>query len=218
MSPAELISIASVTTVAFVATNVDNLFLLVAYLSAARSSRSVYVGFVAAIVSVLLLGWASQRLDAFLEPSWLRFLGLVPLAMGLYRLVNGRGGSEAVAEASAGPASAVGVGVVTLTNAGDSLGVFVPLFADSEDRFGALIFAVGVAWALLWCSVARWLESHRSLGGALRTAAPRALPWLLIALGLYILADTPTDAQSSSAEGRAVWMLPSVSCRSRASG
>ena len=54
------------------------------------------------------------------------------------------------------------------------------------------IGGVFAAMTLVWLAVARWLVNHRTIGVPIRRYGGRALPFVLIALGLYILYDTGT--------------------------
>ena len=79
---------ASVTT--FAATNVDDLFLLSVFFARREPMRRVlagqYLGF-AGIVGFSLLGfWAALAIP----PAWFRFLGFLPLAIGIKRLIHMR--------------------------------------------------------------------------------------------------------------------------------
>jgi cadmium resistance protein CadD (predicted permease) len=56
----------------------------------------------------------------------------------------------------------------------------------------AVIGGVFAAMTFVWLAVARWLVTHRTIGVPIRRYGGRVLPFVLIALGLYILYDTGT--------------------------
>ena len=41
----------------------------------------------------------------------------------------------------------------------------------------------------IWCGVAFWFVCHPTLGAPLRRWGPVVLPWILVALGVYIVAS-----------------------------
>ncbi len=80
-----------------------------------------------------------------------------------------------------------------VANGGDTAAVFLSMFLESQDRLGLEIFAVGMAFAIAWGGLAVWLSGHPATSRWLLPVAQRILPFLLIAVGVYILLDTGTD-------------------------
>ena len=79
---------ASITT--FAATNIDDAFLLTLFFARRIPARRIvagqYVGF-AAIVGISLIGvWGALAIPH----RWIHFLGLLPLAIGIKRLLQAR--------------------------------------------------------------------------------------------------------------------------------
>ena len=56
-----------------------------------------------------------------------------------------------------------------------------------------MILATPVACAVLLAAGARKLVHHTEMGEKIGRAAPYVMPFMLIAIGIFILADTPTD-------------------------
>src|SRR5216684_2078510 len=114
--------LASVTT--FAATNVDDLLLLSVFFARREPMRRVmagqYLGF-AGIVALSMLGfWAALAIPL----SWLRFLGFLPLAIGIKRLLHIRKAEVPAASNF----KVLSIAAITLANGGDNLGVYVPFF------------------------------------------------------------------------------------------
>ena len=81
------------------------------------------------------------------------------------------------------------VSAVTISNGGDNIGVYVPLFANStiaEIVVIAIIFTLLVA---VWCTIGYTLVKAPLIGDPLRRYGHRILPFVLIGLGIYILAE-----------------------------
>jgi cadmium resistance protein CadD (predicted permease) len=146
-------------------------------------------------VMIALLMVAAVLAD-FVPTLWLGWLGLIPLALGLRELVRLRArvaGADATGADALPPIGAVGIAGVLLAHSGDSFGALAPLFAETRRGLLPLIAAVVLVLTLLACALARWIVSHPRVGPAIRSVAPRLVPFVLIAVGLYVLTDSPTD-------------------------
>jgi cadmium resistance protein CadD (predicted permease) len=190
--------IVGLAAVAFAATNLDNLILLVGFVS--RPSQPFAPVVVGALLSglVMLILCACAALAAGFAPErWLGWLGLVPLGLGLRdlgRMLAARGApTDAEAALTLPAVRAPSVAGVMLANSADSFGALVPLFAETRHALLPLIGAVILTLSLLACLAARSIASHPRIGPTLRTLAPRLVPFVLILVGLYILTNTRTD-------------------------
>jgi cadmium resistance protein CadD (predicted permease) len=189
MSDAALIF--AVTATAYVSTNLDNLIVLTLLLSAGRRRAAVIVGHVLVASGVIGVGWLLAEVGSVIPVEAVGLLGLVPLGIGVAGLIRGAGPAQSPDPAPGGGPGAVIATLVPLC--GDSLAVVVPLLAESPAR---LTPAVGLAWgtmALLWIGLALVLQRIPGPRRLLGRVAHRVMPLLLIAVGLYVLADTPTD-------------------------
>ena len=181
-----LASAVAAGAVAFAATNVDDLLLLIAFFSAGICrARDVILGQYAGIGLLYAASAAAALVSLAVPAAYLSLLGLVPILIGL-RQVFGRQPREVRVPAVSGFLS---VAAVTLANGGDNIGVYTPLFtiggASTIGIFGA-VFAVLTA---LWCLAAYWLVRHPAAGAQIRRHGPRLVPYALIAIGLVVLAS-----------------------------
>ena len=188
----------------FVSTSVDNLFLLVGFLtSPGFRARSAMFGYTGAVIVVLGVGLAASYAADFAPNRYVGYLGVVPMAMGvtqLYRAVRHRSAEVTASQPLAH--GAFSVGLVMVANSGDSLAAFVALFAETREPFTFLIVAVGVILSLAWYGLARWITVHVSLQRLLQRWGRYLLPVFLILVGAYILADTRTDTLDVAAPDR----------------
>lgn len=192
----EVLITVGVGVAAFVSTNLDNLFLLMAMMKGSSlGARAVVLGYGSAMALVLAVGTLGSYAGDLVADAWLRYLGLIPLAMGVWRLWDLRRGVDPNAKESApsqagGAASVFGV---MLANSGDSLGVFTSLMSETSELLVLVIFATALAMSGLWVAAARWLVEHPALAPHLRRLDRYLVPILLLAIGIYILSDTATD-------------------------
>jgi len=121
---------------------------------------------------------------AAIPSGYVALLGLVPLALGLQLLFTKRGPDQPPPAAQ----GVLAVAGINLAAGGDNVGVYTPLFATTA---GETIAIYGAVFALLTgalCWAAHRLVTHPALGAPLRRWGPRLVPWVLVALGLGILA------------------------------
>jgi cadmium resistance protein CadD (predicted permease) len=194
----ELASTAGIAGIVFVTTNIDDLLILAAFFTDPRlGARAVILGQLLGM-GVLTLASALAALLALAVPAGLTgLLGVVPLGIGLHQLwtlwrARGAAGEDDDDAHEGGlPATrsqVLAIAGVTIANGGDNLGVYIPLFAAEPSWIGlyALVFA---GLTLAWCGLGHWLVNHAVVGARIRRSGRVALPFVLVALGLYILSD-----------------------------
>ncbi len=75
---------------------------------------------------------------------------------------------------------------VTLANGGDNLGVYIPLFSRVP-RLVPLYVAVFTIMTGVWCAAGYQLVNNPLLGKRIGRYGRVALPFVLVALGVWIL-------------------------------
>jgi cadmium resistance protein CadD (predicted permease) len=180
----------------FASTNIDDIFLTMAFFADSRlDRRAVVAGKFLGISLIVTVSIAAAACAMAVPPEWVALLGFAPLGLGLHRLWSawrappGVTADEEGIPAAAGSlvAQACSVAGVTAANGGDNLGVYVPVFSEQFQAIPvfAVIFAVMTG---LWCIGGNLLVNHRLVAATMRRLAGRLLPWVLIVLGLCILA------------------------------
>lgn len=193
----------------FASTNIDDIFLTMAFFADPRLRRSaIVVGKFAGIGLLTLLSTIAAAGALVVSPEWIALLGFVPLGLGLHALWTNRRAAmvtedgDGIEQAPSTFLAQVGaVAGVTAANGGDNLGVYVPVFA--EDFSAIPVFVVVFAlMTLLWCVAGNLLVSHPRLTGSMRRLSRRLLPYVLIVLGVWILSGAVglvlPDAQAAA--------------------
>lgn len=179
----------------FASTNIDDIFLTMAFFADPRLSRSAIVlGKFVGIAALTLLSTIAAAGSLVVSPEWIALLGFVPLGLGLHGLWMNRRPAVAldgdgIEQAPSAFLAQVGaVAGVTAANGGDNLGVYVPVFA--EDLSAIPVFVVVFAlMTVLWCVAGNLLVGHPRLSVSMRSLSRRWLPYVLIVLGVWILSD-----------------------------
>ncbi len=189
---------------AFVATNLDDIFILTILFSQSgqvfRLRHIVlgqYLGF-GLLVAASLTGFLGTT---FIPPEWIRYLGLVPVILGILAILKGEEEEEENPEldlegADQNPFSkwlspqTCGVAALTVANGSDNIGIYVPLFAGSSlpglfTTVSIFFFLVGV-----WCIVAYKLTSLPAVANLITSRGSTFVPCVLIGLGVFIVKES----------------------------
>ena len=182
--------------VMFVATNIDDLVVLMVFFGRARDDRAAtmrvvagqYLGFAAILVASVLGGFGAQ----LLPDRAVAYLGLIPLALGVRAAwLAWRHRDDDDDDWQLGGKGGVGVATVaavTFANGGDNIGVYVPVFAvhPSEIPVYVIVFLIGVG---LWCLLSLRIAERPAVAEVLQRWEHVVIPVVFIGLGLMILVE-----------------------------
>jgi cadmium resistance protein CadD (predicted permease) len=197
----EVLSIAGLSGISYVSTNLDNLVVLSAY-SAKSGYRPFFVKLTFVFVSlvVLLVSLALALAADTLPTKNIRYLGLIPITLGIYQLAQllmGWGGNKCDGpDEPPGPigfATYFWFALILLANSSDSVSIMTPLFADLKPAFVIVCFVAAVMTATMMGSLANHLVSHPAMRSLVEKIGKWILPFLLIGIGLLIIIDKPAD-------------------------
>jgi cadmium resistance protein CadD (predicted permease) len=162
MSPIEVAQTLALAGVMFVATNADDLVLLTIFFAQPNCRPRAIVH------------------------GWLPWIGLVPFAIGVRWLRRSKDDEV--------PPMALewwAVAGITMANGGDNLGVYIPAFAIQTGIQKVVTGAVFAALTFLWCWIAWSATRHPTWGPIISRMCGRAAPYVLMAIGLWIIAHHP---------------------------
>ncbi|GAA4862137.1 cadmium resistance transporter [Saccharopolyspora rosea] len=189
---------ATISTAAgvFAGTNVDDMIVLAVLNASARTDGrprpwQICVGQFAGVAVLVCVSMLVAAGMALAPERWIWLLGLVPLVLGVRKLLAAFRASRAGEQIS--PVVVHGLpGVVGLTiaNGGDNVATYAPVFAttDAGDTVVTLaVFTVGVA---LWCLLGAGLVAHRKVTEAVSRWGHWTVPAVFILIGLYVFHKT----------------------------
>jgi cadmium resistance protein CadD (predicted permease) len=197
-----IVEIIGLGIVAFVATNIDDLFILMVFF-AKRSFQSHQIVLGQYIGMGLLLGvsLAGSLVALVIPHNLIGLIGLIPIAVGIKELLDLRKKDdendtdyEAVTKRISRNKWTAYLPILTVAtitfSGGEEIGIYTTVFA-TYNGLSDIISIVSVVMVLTgaWCTTAKYLVNHTFLATRFRHIADRVLPFVLIGLGIYILAE-----------------------------
>ncbi len=190
------ISLIAAAAVVFVSTDIDDLALLTGWFSDRTYKTShILLGQLLGIGTLVAISAALGLMGFFVARPALGALGVLPIGVGLIRLMRPQSESGEDEKVGSAAASVLSVGGVTLAHGSDNLAVYVPFFAAVRSAFEmATIVVVFLVMTVAWVALARWFARHPLWGTFLQRWGRRVVPWILILLGAGIVYDAGTVA------------------------
>ena len=192
----DFLGIAGIGIAAFAATDIDDLFVLMLFFSnPSYKPRKIILGQYLGIGALVAVGVVGSLIALIVPATIVGLMGLLPIAIGIKKLLETRKKGKAkvpegLKDSRKSYTQFLTVAVVTIANGGDNIGVYVPLFANNntvEDM--ALLVLIFLAVTAAWCALAYYLVNHRLVAARLSRVGHVMLPFVLIGLGTYVLAD-----------------------------
>lgn len=189
---------------AFTATNLDDLVILTLLFSQVNATfrrwhivLGQYLGFTALVIASLTGFFGGLLLPKHL----IGLLGLVPIAIGLSRLLNSEDEPSEVVQAETGQSKpsviasflspqAYGVAAITFANGSDNIGIYVPLFARSDLASLGVILSIFFLLVGVWCYATYQLSRQPAIAEVLARYGNTLAPFVLIGLGVFIVLES----------------------------
>ncbi|MGA7777966.1 MAG: cadmium resistance transporter [Paraburkholderia sp.] len=196
-----MLSLIALAVAAFAATNVDNLFVLLAFVAEARGrKRRVIVGQYTGSIALIVIALGLAAMLRSLPQGYVGALGVLPIAVGLSkgwtRFGRRRAAHDSSTQATTPPVPAGSaswtVAAVAMANGSDNIAVYVPLYAGHSRIDCALISLVFVVMIGIWCAGAVWLVNHPLLGAPIRRYGTALLPFILLVIGVSVIVENGT--------------------------
>lgn len=178
--------------VAFAATNIDDIFILTLFFAQKNLGRwqvvaGQYLG-LAGLIAISLFGYFARLV---IPHNWIGLLGLAPIAIGVKKLLDWKRGKDNDTQTKlTGGASVFTVAAVTFANGGDNIGIYVPLFANSDAPALLITLITFAALVAIWCVLGYYLGNRSAVKQIVDRYGHVLVPFVLIGLGLYIIVTT----------------------------
>jgi cadmium resistance protein CadD (predicted permease) len=181
------VEILAASVLAFAAANIGDLFVLLLFFSDEHfRAYQIVIGQYLGVGLVIALSIAGSVVASMLPHGYIRLLGVVPILVGAQKLSQSKYDRNEIRVKST-HANILSVAAVAFADCSDDLAIFTPLYARSVRLEKIVITAVFLFLIGVWCGLAFYLTTHRKLGSQIRLLGGMVAPWVLIALGLFIL-------------------------------
>jgi cadmium resistance protein CadD (predicted permease) len=175
----------------FVATNIDDLFVLMAFFAAKQYPPLQIISWqLIGIGTITAISIAASLIALVIPSNYVGLLGLLPIALGIKALVELQKKDNDALPKPRSALSFSGVAMIAIADGGDNIGIETPLFATYSAPFEIIaLVAVFLAVTVVWCGFAYYLVYHSVLASRIQRVGKLALPFVLIGLGVYILVE-----------------------------
>ena len=190
------ITLAAVSS--FVATNIDDIFILMFLLSQAKVNSSIkvrhivigqYLGF----LLIILLSLPGFIGGLVISKAWIGLLGFLPIFFNQLKQEPETESHEAIAVSPMKELKGLlhpvtySVAAITFANGGDNIGIYVPFFASLNWPGLVVVLTIFLILVGVWCALAYWLTLHTLIAKILIQRGKQIVPFVLIGLGCFIL-------------------------------
>jgi cadmium resistance protein CadD (predicted permease) len=193
----DFFGILGIGTTAFVATNIDDLLILIAFFANSRFPLpQIVLGQYAGMGALLAISIVGSLIALIVPNNLIGLIGIFPIAIGikeLLELLKNGDNEESAKQPSRSRLTAylpfLTVAAVTFSG-GEEIGVYTSVFATNNE-VSEIIIIVLVVMVLtgVWCTVAYHLVNRPLIASSIKRTGTVALPFVLIGLGIYILAE-----------------------------
>ncbi|MBC1224241.1 cadmium resistance transporter [Nostoc sp. UCD121] len=197
----ELVTAITTGAIAFIATNIDDIVILLLFFSQINTSlrpRHIVAGQFLGFTVLLILSLPGLFGGLVLSKNWIGLLGLLPMSIGISSLVNREENSskeffdvteetETSTIKSFFSPQTYSVAAVTIANGSDNISIYVPLFASSNLETFVVIIGLFFILLVIWCYAAYKLTHYRVIADILTRYVNNLVPFVLIGLGAFIV-------------------------------
>lgn len=167
------------------------------------SKTSVVIGQYIGILILITISILSIIFKFIIPPSYIAFLGIIPIFIGLRKLLNlvkssnddekdliNRINSRENSRTT--NSNTFQVSAITFANGGDSIGVYIPLFLSMGTLQVGLTCIIFIIMTGFWCVLGYFMVNNKVVGNKLESYGHWIFPMILIMIGVGILLGAGT--------------------------
>ena len=181
---------------AFVSSNIDDIFLLMLFFGDRNfKPREIILGQFLGIGALIGISLVFSLIGLVIGKAYIGLLGLLPIYLGIKGVVRlfdkePPDHEDHLTEKKKNCSNPWIVSGVTIANGGDNIGIYVPLFATLAWPQKITVVSIFFIMTAVWCVLARYLSRHPLMAKAIDKYGHVVTPFVLIALGIYILNES----------------------------
>lgn len=182
---------------AFISTNIDDVFLLMLFFGNKRfKEREIVVGQYLGIAALIAVSFAVSFVGLIVDKTYIGLLGFLPIYFGVRGLLQLRAkhadSEDEIVEPKNNRSNIFTVAGTTIANGGDNIGIYVPLFATLAWSQKLTMISIFLVMTGIWCLLAKYFTKHPLVARAIDKYGHVLTPFVLIFLGIYILYESGT--------------------------
>jgi cadmium resistance protein CadD (predicted permease) len=174
----------------FLSTNIDDLFILMAFWSDVKyKKQDVILGQYFGIFVLTLIGCIGLVFRIFLPIKIIGLLGIIPVLIGISKYINNQ---EKETEKTALNSKFalpqwVLISSVTIANGSDNISVYVPVFATLDFVKLCILIITFILMTLGWLAISYFIINNRLVQKRIRYFEKYVFPLIFIILGISII-------------------------------
>jgi len=180
---------------AFVSTNIDDIFILILFFGNKKFKESeIIIGQFLGIILLIAVSLLGSMIGLILPEAYIGLLGLIPLYLGIRGIIAiaKKEKHDEDPDLKTNSSNVLSVAGTTFANGGDNIGIYVPLFATLTwlDKFSMV--AIFLIMTFVWCVMAKYFTNHPYVAKIVDQYGHIVAPIVLLFLGLYIMYEAGT--------------------------
>lgn len=191
------------STVAFITTNIDDIFILMLFFSDPRRKNvPVVLGQYIGISTLIAISFIGSFIGLIIDLKYVGLLGLIPIYIGIKSMLSlfnrnsqedGERETMLRADQSGNQMHQIlSVTAITIANGGDNISIYVPLYATLTSSGKVTMTIVFLLMTAVWCLLAIYLSNHPTIKKSVEKYGHIFTPFIFILLGIYILFESKT--------------------------
>ena len=188
----DFVSLLGIGITAFVASNIDDTFILILlFVTPGLLAHNVIIGQLLGIILLVIISSFAALLALAVPPFVIGFMGIIPIVIGIKRLLSREKSETENQSSKKGYLSFLSVTAITVSNGGDDIGVFTPLFAkyNGLTEFTVLVSLLMIMTGI-WCIVTYYFLKHPFIASRVNPLSQIISPLALMSIGVYIMLDS----------------------------
>ncbi|MEH2277398.1 MAG: cadmium resistance transporter [Nostoc sp.] len=199
--------------IAFIATNIDDIIILLIFFSQVDVNfrrRHIFLGQYLGFTAIIIASLPGFFGGLVIQREWIGLLGLLPIAIGIQQLIYKKEETATVQTVNSDFSQSTltnpilafilsvlhpqtyKVAAVTIANGGDNISIYIPLFAGHDLASLGVILSIFFVMVGVWCAIAYFLSRQPTIAYILSRYGKAVVPFILIGLGLFILYERGT--------------------------
>jgi cadmium resistance protein CadD (predicted permease) len=181
---------------AFISTNIDDVFLLMLFFGNKHfKEHEIVIGQYLGIASLIAVSFGLSFVGLVIDKAYIGLLGFLPIyfgVRGLLQLNAKQEGEEKIVKPLNNRSNIFTVAGTTIANGGDNIGIYAPLFAVLDRPQQLSMISIFFVMTAIWCLLAKYFTKHPLIAKGIDKYGHVLTPFVLIFLGIYILYESGT--------------------------